>query len=88
MAFLILPWSNIFISVLKTCWFNLSFKNVVPFAIALDDIALAKIDRKVFDILLSNIRLIFSLFIFFGFNFLTACSAAIDPSCLGFKISL
>ena len=54
----------------------------------LPEIALAKIDRKFFEILLSNIRLIFSLFIFFGFNFFTACSAAIDPSCLGFKISL
>ena len=51
-------------------------------------IALANIDRKFFEILLSNIRLIFSLFIFCGFNFFTACSAAIDPSCLGFKISL
>ena len=57
---------SIFISELKIFWFNLSFKNVVPFAIALDEMALAKIERKFFDILLSNIRLIFSLLIFFS----------------------
>ena len=57
----------------------LSFKNEVPLAIEDADIALAKTLSIPFEILLSKIILIFSLFIFWGFNFCIVFYAAIAP---------
>ena len=60
----------------------LSFKKEVPLEIAEEDIALAKVLKIPFAILLSNIKGIFSLPIFFGLSFLIVCSAANFPNSL------
>ena len=60
---------------------------MVPLAIALEEIALEKADKKLFAILLSKIIFNFSLFIFLGFNFFNASSAALAPSSFGLRIS-
>ena len=67
---------------------SLFFKKVVPFANELEDMALENEDKKPLAILLSKIIFNFSLLIFYGFNFFKANSAAFDPNCFGFRISL
>ena len=81
------PLSWIFILSLNIFLFNLSFKKVVPLAIALEEIALEKADKKLFAILLSNTIFNFSLLIFLGFNLFNASSAALAPKSFGLRMS-
>ena len=63
----------------KTSFLSLFFKKVVPLENEEPEIALAKLDNKLFEIRLSNITGIFVLSIFFALSRLTALSAAEDP---------
>ena len=64
---------------------SLSFKKVVPLAIALELIELAKFDKKFLEILLSKTISNLSLLIFFGFNLSIAFFAAFEPICSGLR---
>ena len=69
----------------KTSFLSLFFKKVVPLENEEPEIALAKLDNKLFEIRLSNMTGIFVLSIFFALSRLTALLAAEDPIFFEFR---